>query len=119
VLQEVHGSNLRVLVVWEPILSTDWSKPSTGTLARIPDPRVMQFWDHDHLVAQDLRKELAADPAQPQPRCCVSRKFFWDMAALYTSGDRLSTLPPKPQILDGQVVDTAEQVGKRLKDEVH
>jgi hypothetical protein len=119
VLEEVHGSSLRVLVVWEPILPTDWSKPSTGALARIPDPRAMQFWDHDHLVAQDLSKELTADPVQSPPACCVVRGFFWDMAALYPPEERWASLPPKPQILDGPVVDTVEQVEKTLKDEIH
>ena len=74
---------MRVLVVWEPMLATDWGRPSRGTLARIADPRARQFWDPKHLVSQELSRIRAAKPGLPKPDCCQDKGYFWDEALLY------------------------------------
>jgi hypothetical protein len=51
ILKREKSRSLRVLVVWEPILRSDWSRPTRPVLARISDPRAKQFWDKDHLIA--------------------------------------------------------------------
>ena len=53
ILKQVHAP-IRVLVVWEPMLPTDWSRPSGMVQSRISDPRAVQFWDKNHLVAKEL-----------------------------------------------------------------
>ncbi len=77
------GEKLRVLVVWEPILPTDWSSPGRGALARISDPRARQFWDPQHLVARELSRIAREKSGQPQPDCCIKNDFHWDEAILY------------------------------------
>ena len=72
-----------MLVVWEPILATDWKSPSANTLARIPDRRVRQFWDAKHVVASALNEIAKQKPQQPEPSCCVQNGFYWDDAILY------------------------------------
>lgn len=72
-----------MLVVWEPILATDWRLPSGSTLARIPDRRVRQFWDPQHIVAKALNETVKQKPLQPEPSCCVQNNFYWDDAILY------------------------------------
>jgi hypothetical protein len=72
-----------VLVVWEPILATDWKSPSGNTLARIPDSRVRQFWDANHVVANALNEVVKQKSPQPEPSCCVQKGFYWDDAILY------------------------------------
>jgi hypothetical protein len=74
-----------VLVVWEPILATDWRLPSGSTLARIPDRRVRQLWDPEHVVAKALNEIVKQEPPQPEPSCCVQNNFYWDDAILYAS----------------------------------
>lgn len=74
---------MRVLVVWEPILATDWTSPSGNTMARIPDSRVRQFWDPKHLVAGKLNEIAKQKPPQPEPNCCIEKGFYWDEAILY------------------------------------
>jgi hypothetical protein len=74
---------MRVLIVWEPILPTDWSSPSGSTLQRIPDSRVKQFYDPNHIVSGKLREFAAKHPPQPEPKCCVQKGFYWDQAILY------------------------------------
>jgi hypothetical protein len=54
VLRRHPDSRIVVFAVWEPMLSTDWSKPGTSALQRLSDSRVQQFWDADHTVAAAL-----------------------------------------------------------------
>ena len=75
------------------MLTTDWQSPTTGTLARLSDPRARQYWDPNHQLA--LR--LAADARDPQPKqqCCLRQNVLWDLAALYPPGaEWTGTLPP-------------------------
>ncbi len=74
---------MRVLVVWEPILATDWRPPSGSTLARMADRRVRQFWDPKHLVTEELTRIAKQKPGQLEPDCCVKKAFHWDEAMLY------------------------------------
>lgn len=71
------------LVVWEPMLATDWGSPSGSTLGRISDARARQFWDPKHLVSQDLSRIASAKGAEPKVDCCKDKGFFWDEAILY------------------------------------
>jgi len=82
-----------VLVVWEPILATDWKSPSGNTLARIPDRRVRQFWDSKHVVAAGLNEIIKQKPPQPVPSCCVQKGFYWDDAILYAPHARWNDAP--------------------------
>lgn len=73
-----------MLVVWEPILPTDWRAPSESTLARLADKRARQFWDPQHLVATALNRFAKQNSNQPRPMCCVHKGFDWDQAILYS-----------------------------------
>ena len=77
---------MRVLVVWEPILATDWRPPSGSTLARIADGRARQFWDPKHVVSGELKIRASRTPPEPKPDCCVQKGFYWDEAILYPVG---------------------------------
>ena len=106
-LEKTQDADLQVLVVWEPILPTDWERPTNSVLARLHYPGVVQFWDHDHLVAHEISHELAADPGGPQPRCCSRRGNLWDFVALYPKGSRWQEGPPKAAFANG-TVDSAQ-----------
>ena len=92
-----------MLVVWEPILATDWRSPSRSILARIPDTRAKQFWDPKHLVAQELGRIAKGKPEKPKPDCCVNKGFFWDEVILYTPHSRWKEAPTSIY-LNGPVV---------------
>lgn len=77
-----------MLVVWEPILPTDWTRPSSSTMARIPDGRVRQFWDPNHRVAAALNEIAKEKPPHPDPDCCWQKGFYWDQVILYPPGAR-------------------------------
>jgi hypothetical protein len=74
------------LVVWEPILATDWRQPSGSTLGRIADGRARQFWDPKHVVSAELKDRATQAPPQPKPNCCIQNGFYWDEAILYPAG---------------------------------
>ena len=74
---------------------------------RISDPRVVQFWDKDHLVAKELQKQLSSSQI-----CCQRSGIVWDVAALYPKGMQweIST----PVFFGGAVLDVAGSVRQHL-----
>ena len=104
-----------MLVVWEPILATDWRPPSGSTLARIPDRRARQFWDPKHLVAAELARIAAEKPGQPGLDCCVKNGFHWDEAILYAPHSRWKD-GPTPVFWNGPVYRIAPALEKAVNE---
>ncbi len=102
-----------MLVVWEPILATDWKSPSGNTLARIPDRRVRQFWDAQHVVANALNEIVKKKSLQPEPCCCVQKGFYWDDAILYAPHARWKD-EPTSVFWNGPVVRIVPELEKAL-----
>jgi hypothetical protein len=101
-----------VFVVWQPMLPTDWSPPTTFAMNRIPDRRAQQYWDPDHVVA----KKLAADRRAPQPAedCCERSGVLWDLVAVYPKGAVWEDRMPIATVFNGPVVDVAPAVESAL-----
>jgi hypothetical protein len=112
VLTDLPHARARVFVIWEPILPTDFSQPTSGTLARLPDARAQQFWDPAHLVATQLAKD--AQPPQPEPQCCERDGHLWDLAAVYAPGARWERVMPPAQIFGGPVVHMLDPIRSAL-----
>ena len=91
-LQENNGANVRVFVVWEPVLATDFTAPSTAALARIPDVRASQYWD---------RKRALSHLLGERDRSTV----VWDSIAVYAPGTLWQEAPPKSVYSNGPVRD--------------
>ena len=91
-LREINSQNVRVFVIWEPVLPTDFVAPSTAALARIPDVRAAQYWDRkrelSHLLGEHNRPTVV-----------------WDYIAVYGPGTLWQDAPPKPVYSDGPVRD--------------
>jgi hypothetical protein len=83
ILQEERDPNIRVFVVWEPVLPTDLGAPSTATLRRISDRRASQYWDKEHLISRLLGE---------RDRSSV----VWDYVAVYRPGTLWDSVPPGP-----------------------
>jgi len=113
-LQRDAGPSLRVLVVWEPMLPSDLRSPVRGTLGRIPDRRARQFWDPQHLVAQELRRIASENPDQPKPECCTFRGWFWDGAILFAPHSKWRQAPAAV-FWNGTVVRVAPDLEKVLQ----
>ena len=83
---------MRVFVIWEPVLATDLTAPSTTALARIPDVRATQYWDREralsHLLGEHNRSTVV-----------------WDHIAVYAPGALWQDTLPKPVYSDSPVLD--------------
>jgi hypothetical protein len=106
---------MRVLVIWEPILKTDFFHPSTGTLARVSDARVRQFWDPQHLVSEELHHSRAAISGQPDAACCENRGHFWDMAVVYAPGEVWNETLPAAAAMEGPVYQVEDELRTQLR----
>ena len=90
-LKEFAGKPIRVLVVWEPVLPTDWGAPSTSSLKRIGDPRAIQYWDKGRLISHLLGEHDRGS-------------IVWDQVAVFPAGTFWNEHPPQPLWEDGPVV---------------
>lgn len=89
-LNEIGGKDVRVFVVWEPVLPTDLAAPSTAALARVPDPRVTQYWDRERALSHLMGEHNRAT-------------VIWDYIAVYERGAVWQDAPPKPAYADHPV----------------
>ena len=106
-LRERSSVPMSVLVVWQPMLVTDWGRPSTGSLGRLSDPRVRQFWDGRRTVADALK---ASFPAREETiGCCVTNGVWWDLMAVFPPGAEWKDRFPEPLLLDGTVEEVADR----------
>ena len=94
-LKNLSGKSVRVFVVWEPVLPTDWGAPSTATLKRIWDSRATQFWDKRRLISHSMGEHNR-------------RSVIWDYIAVYTPGVMWTDRPPEPLYKGGPVVRVEE-----------
>lgn len=97
-----------MFAVWEPILPTDYSSPGTAVLGRLSDPRVAQYWDKNHLFAEQLGRKIEADASQPRPKCCTRKGVQWDEVAVYPQGAHWDEQLPFSVFLNGPVVQSRE-----------
>jgi len=91
-LREINSQDVRVFVIWEPVLATDFVAPSTAALARIADARAEQYWDRkralSHLLGERNRSTVV-----------------WDHIAVYAPGTLWQDAPPNPIYSDNPVLD--------------
>ena len=107
ILHQRANLPLSVLVVWQPMLTTDWGRPGTRTLGRLTDQRVRQFWDADHTVAAAL--ETSFSEREDGLGCCVTDGVWWDLVAVFPPGTEWSERLPEPLLLDGTVEEVADR----------
>ena len=100
----MNDPRLRVFVIWEPILPSDWARPGTGVLSRVSDRRAAQFWDKRHLFAKQLSQALESDKEHPEPRCCDEGGILWDVVVVYPRRARWEKSLPRAAVLNGPVV---------------
>ena len=79
-------------MIWEPVLPTDFSAPSTAALARIPDARAAQYWDRKRALSYLLGERNHST-------------VVWDYIAVYAPGTLWQDAPPKPIYSDNPVRD--------------
>lgn len=112
-LRQLPNLRISVVVVWEPILPTDWRRPTTSTLTRISDARVAQFWDPHHLASREIERGLTAKNVAFHGH--TSRGNLWDLAVLYPAGSQFPNTLPAPAFIDGPIADVAPELQQKLQ----
>jgi hypothetical protein len=112
VLRNKAATAVRVLAVWEPILLTDLAPPISSVLGRLSDRRVRQFWDRDHLLSAQMKKDTR--PPQPGQDCCERKGHLWDLAAVYPAGTTWTDRLPTATIFNGPVIDLIDPLTAAL-----
>jgi hypothetical protein len=101
VLAAKPDPQLRVFVIWEPVLVTDWTAPSSFTLGRLSDRRAQQYWDRGRLLSKTMG-EKGKD------------SVVWDYAAIHPKGAIWQDVPPKPSFEGGTVLDVTDDLLQAL-----
>ncbi len=99
ILEKTASPDVRVFVIWEKVLASDWVGVRTPALSRIPDPRAAQFWDRDRLLSNRLGEQQTGE-------------IVWDWIALYGRGARWGA---KPAYEGRPVVDVAGDFERALR----
>ena len=109
-LAEFPDARLHVLVVWEPVLPSDIAAPLTKVLGLLDDPRVIQYWDPDRVVSEDLVRAVNADPARYRLEEALPPGFIaWDVVAVFGSGVRWESELPVPAYYGGPVATVMQE----------
>lgn len=93
-LAEQPDAGIKVFVIWERVLGTDWGAPSSVVLGLMRDRRAAQFWDPRRSLSHRLG-EKDGD----------RKSIVWDWVALYPPGLRWDDAPPAPAFTGRPVED--------------
>ena len=78
---------MRVFVIWEPVLATDWGTPSQALTANVPDRRTVQFFDRERRLSAMLGGVARVDTLASDRRVGFRMKdVIWDTALVYAPG---------------------------------
>jgi hypothetical protein len=72
----------------------------------------LQFWDPNHLLATQMKKDARAP--QPVQDCCIRSGILWDLAAVYGPGSTWSDRMPPATVFNGPVVDIVDAIEDAL-----
>jgi hypothetical protein len=95
------AKQVRIFVVWEPVLFTDWFSPFTATLGRVSQPQAAQFWDKERLISHSMGEH-------------GRRSIVWDYIAVYPRGALWQTRPPEPLYSGGPVIRVIDEARSAL-----
>ena len=80
---------VRVFVVWEPVLPTDWGTPSPSLTSFVADRRAVHYWDRDRRLSASLGGPGVVEGLARMPRIGFRMKdVVWDVALVYPPGAR-------------------------------
>jgi len=94
---------------------TDWRAPSGSTLARMPDPRVRQFWDPHHEVSKALSRMVSLRPSLANTGTDTTNGFHWDEAIVYAPHSKWED-SPAPLFWRGPVYRSISGLAAALRD---
>jgi hypothetical protein len=116
VLERHPDWKVRVFVVWEAVRKQDRKGPPNGTYGRIPDLRVVQYWDPGLKLSKRIVHDMLANPSlQPKDETITDKTIAWDFAAIYPPGVRWEKEFPAPKYYGKPVVRVDRDVELELE----
>jgi cytochrome c oxidase subunit II len=104
-LRKNHDPNLRVFVIWEPVLATDWGRPGRSITANVADPRATHYWDPQHRLSSLYGgRGNVTNLASKTEIAFKMGAVIWDAALVY---------PPRPSM--GCTRTSARRAGVPLR----
>ena len=85
VLKKRPEAPARVLVVWMPVLPTDWGSPSPSLTSFVGDVRAIHFWDRGRRLSSMLGGPGATLASQSKIEFRM-KDVVWDVALVYPPG---------------------------------
>ncbi len=79
--------NMKVYVVWTPVLQEDNRRVAAEMMRLIPDSRAVHFWDADKILGFSLGKTVTL------PR---GRNLAWDVYFAFDATAKWGDVPPQP-----------------------
>ena len=86
-LHKYPAADVRVLVVWEPVILTDIGKPLQAVRRPLADPRVTEFWDEKRWLSPRMieRAAMIARGKGEEPPLGPD-EIAWDVIAMFPPG---------------------------------
>jgi hypothetical protein len=96
ILDEIKDENLRVHVVWTPVLEDDDRNASLESRNLIPDRRALHYWDEDLDLGLAYGRTVELPPG---------RDLAWDIYFVFDQGTKWEQVLPTP-------VEFSHQLGR-------
>lgn len=93
VLARIPSEDLRVYLVWLPILGGDTLDAARESAGTVGDPRVTHYWDPDLSFARSLGEVLSIPPS-PRRDQGLRTGTAWDIYVAYPRGATWEQAPP-------------------------
>lgn len=94
---------MKVLVVWERVIASDFRAPSAAVTALIPDARATQWWDPTRILSKHMGEQAGERDT-----------IVWDHVAIYPPGELWDNVPPTDVYHGRPVVAVADEFRERL-----
>lgn len=112
VLRGNQGAKVRVFVIWEPVLATDWWRPSQALTSNVPDRRAVHFWDPGRRLSAAYGDAPKLDLLAGVRKVGFRMKdVVWDTALIYPPGAKWGS---PAQLLVAPVVEYRDDLAEAL-----
>jgi len=114
-LAEHPKANVRVLVIWLPVIQSDQGPPSDKVRKPLHDPRVIEFWDPGKWASpRIMERAVMMVRARGEEPDFGPDQVAWDLIALFPVGALWEDPFPEPTWWNGPVVDVLDPVREFL-----
>jgi hypothetical protein len=115
VLERHPDADVRVLVIWLPVLATDTGPPTDRVRGPLQDPRVIEYWDPQRWASPRMmqRANLMARAQGREPDFDPDA-IAWDLIGLFPPGTVWEEPFPIPSWYGAPVVRSMDAVDEYL-----